>query len=489
MREETHPVNVDGGTGPVNNGKIGKGRPMNGRVAADGRRRTARGSNGLHQGVIAALLVLVVVMVVSPAKAQGGLKVIRDVEIEGLLHDITDPVLDAAGISRGAVRLYIVQDRNLNAFVAGGLNLFVNTGLLMRTEHAGQLAGVIAHEVGHIAGGHLSRVSGAQKRAVGEVILSTVLGAAAAVAGAPALGTAIIAGGQTVAQSDFLAFSRSQEQAADQAGVSYLRRIGVSSAGLAEFFRILDEQSLLSAARQNPYLRSHPLTRDRIRFVEGQVDQENHEDRGYPPAWTERHARMVAKLEAFLDDPARVLQKATGDSLTDRYKRAIALYRLPDLKKAVAEIDGLIAEHPNDPHFHELKGQMLFENGRVSEAVQPYRDALHLNPAPLFQIGLARALMESGGNEAGREAIDHLQAAVRDESDNAGAWRLLGIAQGRAGDETQASLSLAEWALLAGKREDAELHARRAESKIGPNDAGWLQLQDILRAIEDRKSS
>ncbi len=493
MREVLRSVNVEGGTGLVNNAQNADGRVINGQTAIDVAdtmvgETAQRGRLGLHQLLVAALLLLMVVISISPAKAQRGLKVIRDVEIETLLHDITNPVLDAAGISRGSVKLYIVQDKNLNAFVAGGLNLFVNTGLLMRTEHAGQLAGVIAHEVGHIAGGHLTRVSGAQERAVAEVILSTVLGAAAAVAGAPALGTAIIAGGQTVAQSDFLAFSRSQEQAADQAGVSYLRRIGVSSAGLAEFFQILDEQSLLSASRQNPYVRSHPLTRDRIRFVEGQVEQEESDGRGYPAEWTERHARMVAKLEAFLGEPGRILQKATEDSLTDRYRRAIALYRLPDLKNAVAEIDSLIAENPDDPYFHELKGQMLFENGRVNEAVQPYRDALKLKPTTLFQIGLARALMESGGNESGREAIDHLQAAVRDEPDNAGAWRLLGIAQGRAGDEAEASLSLAEWALLAGKRDDAELHARRAESKIGPNDPGWLQLQDILRAIEDKKS-
>ncbi len=423
----------------------------------------------------------------APAGAQGGFKVIRDVEIETLLHDLTNPILDAASISKGAVNLYIVQDRGLNAFVAGGLNLFLNTGLLMRTEHPGQLAGVIAHEVGHIAGGHLSRIGGAQDRAVAEVVASFVLGAAAAVAGAPALGTAIIAGGQTVAQGDFLRFSRGQEQAADQAGVSYLRRIGVSSAGLAEFFDILDEQSLLSASRGSPYLRSHPLTRDRIRFVESQVTPTENGDPGYPLEWAGRHERMVAKLSAFLGDPGRVLADATGEDLSDRYKRAIAYYRLPDLGNAVREIDGLIADHPDDPYFHELKGQMLFENGRIEAAISPYREAVGLNSAPLLKIGLARALMESGDGEgaAGREAIEHLKAALRGESTNAGAWRLLGIAQGRAGDEAEASLSLAEWALLRGKDDDAKLHARRAENRIGPSDPGWLQLQDILRAIEE----
>jgi len=447
------------------------------------KRRSPRRGASVH--AMMAMLVVMMVIAASPAGAQSGLKVIRDVEIEALLEDITNPILDAAGISRGAVNLFIIQDKSLNAFVAGGANLFVNTGLLMRTEHPGQLAGVIAHEVGHIAGGHLTRIGGAQNRAIGEVILSTVLGAAAAVAGAPALGTAIIAGGQTVAQGEFLSFSRGQEQAADQAGVSYLRRVGVSSIGLAEFFRILDEQSLLSATRTSPYIRSHPLTRDRIRFVESQAESVENGDLGYPADWQVRHQRMVAKLAAFLGDPRRTLHEAKSDSLTDRYRRAIALYRLPDLESAVAEIDGLIADHPDDPFFHELKGQMLFENGRIEAAISPYREAVKLRRTPLLEIGLGRALMESGDGAAGTEAIEHLRAAVRGEPRNAGAWRLLGIAQGRAGEEGEASLSLAEWALLTGKEDDAKLHAKRAENKIGPKDPGWLQLQDILRAIEE----
>ena len=438
----------------------------------------------LHRLLFVCLIVFVGADAAS-AQSRGGINLVRDAEIEATLREITNPILDAAGMSPHAIDLYIVRDRTLNAFVAGGSNLFLNTGLLMRTEHPGQLAGVIAHEVGHIAGGHLSRVGGAQSRAAAEVILSTVLGAAAAVAGAPALGTAIIAGGQTVAQGDYLRFTRSQEQAADQAAISYLRRIEVSSAGLGEFFHILDEQNLLSGSRINPYLQSHPLTRDRIRFVEGQTTLTGDDGRSYPEAWDAGHERMVAKLEAFLEDPARVLQMAGGDSLADRYKRAIALYRLPDLDNAVEEIDALIGEYPNDAYFHELKGQMLFENGHVKAAVEPYREAVRLEPVALLEIGLARALMESEGASGSQEAIDRLKNAVREEPRNASAWRLLGIAQGRAGEEGEASLSLAEWALLAGKEDDAKLHARRAEHRIGPDDPGWLQLQDILRAIEE----
>lgn len=418
------------------------------------------------------------------AEAKGGVNLIRDAEIEKTLHNITNPILQAAGITPEAVNLYIVRDKRLNAFVAGGQNLFINTGLLQRTEHPGQLAGVIAHEVGHIAGGHLSRVGTAQSRATAEVILATVLGAAAAIAGAPALGTAIITGGQTLAQSEFLSFSRSQEQAADQAAISYLSRLDQSPQGLAEFFHILDEQNLLTVS-DNPYVRSHPLTRDRIRFVEAKVVEVGNDPGDFPKAWEIGHERMVVKLKAFLGDPRRALDEFSGDALTDRYARAIAYYRLPDLKMAVAEIDGLIEEFPTDPYFHELKGQMLFENGRVDAAIAPYREAVRLDSSALLRIGLAKALIESGDAQAGFEAIEQLEAAVSREPTNAGAWRLLGIAQGRAGEEGEASLSLAEWALLTGKHEDAKLHAKRAEGRIGPNDPGWYQLQDILRVIEE----
>ena len=280
-------------------------------------------------------------------------------------------------------------------------------------------------------------------------------------------------------------FSRSQEQAADQAGVGYLDRIGISAAGLAEFFRILENQNVLAVSRTNPYLQTHPLTRDRIIFVESRVRGEGTGD--LPAGWSAAHGRMVVKLQAFLLDPREVLQRYQGDdSLLGRYATTIALYRLPDLPAALEAIDGLLAEYPDDPYFHELKGQMLFENGRVDEAIAPYRKAVELKPdAPLLRIGLAQALTESNTPGADGDAIAHLEEAVAREPTNAGAWRLLGIAQGRSGFEGISNLSLAEYALLIGKQDDARLYAHRAEGKIDPSDPAWLRLQDVLRAIEE----
>jgi predicted Zn-dependent protease len=420
------------------------------------------------------------------ALAARGISLIRDAEIEADLRRMTAPILEAAGLGVDSINLYIVNDDRLNAFVAGGMNLFLNTGFIMRTEHVGQLVGVMAHEIGHISGGHLSRVGAAQRQAAAEMILAAVLGAAAAVAGAPQLGTAIITGGQSYAQTNFMTFTRSQEQAADQAALTYLDRAGLSARGLAEFFKVLETQNVLAVSAPNPYLRSHPLTRERMQFVEGHLQRQEADASTVPEGWELAHSRMVAKLRAFLNDPRQVIDRyAQGDGLVERYARAIAYYRLPDLPRALGEIDGLLADYPDDPYFHELKGQMLFENGRVEAAVGPYREAVRLQPtSALLRIGLAQALIETGAPDANQDAIGYLEEAIHHERTNPTAWRLLGIAQGRNGLEGRSALSFAEYALLIGKQDDARLYAKRAEARIEPSDPAWLRLQDILRVIE-----
>jgi predicted Zn-dependent protease len=431
------------------------------------------------------LALLAGAMLPVPAAAARDISLIRDAEIEATLQRFTTPILEAAGLGAGSVRIYIVNDPQLNAFVAGGMNLFLNTGLLMRTETPGQLIGVIAHEVGHIAGGHLSRVNEPQKKAAAESVLAAVLGAATAAVGAPGLGTAIIAGGAQYAQAGLMRFSRGQEQAADQAALTYLDRAGLSARGLAQFFHILEAQNVLAVSGASPWLMSHPLTRDRIDFVESHVGGRT--DPPLPAGWVDAHSRMVVKLNAFLNDPRETLRTyQDDDSLYGRYARAIAEYRVPDLPRALKDIDGLIKEHPDDPYFHELKGQMLFENGRIQDAVAPYREAVRLAPgSALLRIGLAQALIETNAAGPTREAVQQLQDARQREPDNATAWRLLGIAQGRAGEQGLSDLAFAEYAIRVGKRDDARLYANRAKGKIAANDPAWLRLQDILRELEE----
>ncbi len=427
------------------------------------------------------VLIFAVSLFLATGPAHAQFQLIRDAEIEATVRDLASPIFSAAGVSPSSVDIYLIADDRLNAFVAGGQNMFLNTGLLMRAETPEQLAGVIAHETGHIAGGHLVRLSEARDNASVEQILGLVLGAAAAVAGSPELGGAITMGGQGLAMQNFLAFTRSQEQSADQAAVGYLDRTGIGSRGLLEFFEVLDQQRLLTGARESPYLQTHPLTRDRMSFVERHVASS-------PPAVPmsadaqERHARMVAKLRGYIEQPSRALA-SFGDSqdVASRYGRVIATYRLNDVAGALREIDALLALEPNNPYFHELKGQMLYETGRVNEAVEPYRQAVRLGggAAPL-QLGLGRALLESGDPDGAAEA---LRAVVRAEPRNSFAWRTYGIALGRAGDLATSNLALAEGALLQRKVDDAGLYLTRAEDLVtSGTQRQWLN--DLQQAFE-----
>ncbi len=418
--------------------------------------------------------------------AQG---LIRDAEIEADLRRIADPIFAAAGLDPASVRIFVVNDPSLNAFVAGGQNLFIHTGLIQRAQSPEQLAGVIAHETGHISGGHLSRLNDAVGRASTEAIIGALLGAAAIVAGAPQVGTAVMAGGATVAERNLLRFSRGQEQAADQAAIRYLGAEQLPPTGLYEFFKILETQNLRINAEGPEYLRTHPLTRDRIVFLAGEVERSPYRDRSLPPDLQRAHARMVAKLEGFLGEPMEVLARRSGPSFEDRYARAVATFRRGDTDRALELVHGLQAEVPGDPHLHELEGQILFESGRIEAAVPAYREALAGAPeAALVRFGLARALLELHEPASMEEAVAHLREVVRLEPENAFAWRFLGIAEGRLGHEARASLALAEHAVLTRKPDDAQLHLRRARQHVQPGDPEWLHLMDLEQAAERLES-
>ncbi len=424
---------------------------------------------------------LALVLLAAPARAQQ-LQLIRDAEIEATIAELARPIFESAGITPSDVDIYLVNDDRLNAFVAGGQNLFLFTGLLMRAENAEQLAGVIAHEAGHIAGGHLVRLADAAENAAVEQILGLVLGAAAAAAGAPQVGGAIAMGGQGLAQESMLRYSRAQEQAADQAAVTYLDRTGIGAAGLRDFFEILDQKRMLSGAQPTPYLQTHPLTRDRITFVARHAEDDT---TNMDAAARERHARMVAKLEGFLESPARVRDELAGEEgVAARYGHAVATYRLNDVPGALREVRELIETEPRNPYFREFEGQILFETGDVEAAVAPYREAVRLAPdQPLLKLGLARALLESGRPA---DAAAQLEAVVRAEPRNAFAWRTLGIARGRAGDLGASNLALAEAAILQRRLDDAGLYLARAEERVtsGPE---RQQLADLERALEDAR--
>lgn len=420
-----------------------------------------------------------------PARAQsgGGLNLIRDAEIEATIRAFATPIWADAGLQPDAVTINLVNDRTLNAYVAGGQNMFVHTGLLLRADNAGQLLGVLAHETGHIAHGDLAKIPGEMRAALITSLLSIVAGAAAAASTGQGSGVnAGILAGQSLAERNFFAFSRGVEAAADQAGVNFLDDTHMSSAGFLRFMEVLQHQELLSTNRQDPYLRTHPLTLERIEFLRNHAATSPWTSVPVPADYADRFDRMRAKLWGFLDPPEQTLRRfPAGDhAVTARYARAIAYYREADLPRALPLIDGLIAEEPNNPWFQELKGQMLFENGKVADAVAPYARAVELAPtSALLRVESAQVRIETENPALLKPAVADLIEASHREHDMPLLWNLLAIGYGRDGQLGQAAVAQAEGALLDDRFSRAREEARKAMRLLPVGSPGWQRAQDI----------
>lgn len=428
---------------------------------------------------------------IQPAFGQDrGIGLIRDAEIENIIRDYSTPIFNAAGLDAESVSIHIVNDPRLNAFVAGGQRMFLNTGLLMRATTPEQVIGVIAHEAGHIAGGHLARLQDELRNAETTSIIAMILGTAAGIAtGDGRVAGAIISGGNQAAFSNLLKYSRTQESAADAAGLKYLDRTGTSARGLLEFFELLQREIRVTGGREHPYLSSHPLTGDRITTIESHLAFSRYANAATPPELLRKHASMRAKLIGFMESLATTLEAypETDASVPARYARAVAYYRQSDLMRALPLVDGLIADEPENPYFYELKGQMLLENGRVEDSLIPYKRMAELAPGePLLRSALAKAQLESGNPDLLEDARSNLLAATRSEPSLRESWRLLTIVYGRLGEQGLLALSQAEYNLLGGDAKAAEALGNRALDLLPTGSPGWIRAQDIISEAERR---
>ena len=420
---------------------------------------------------------------------------IYDTEIENLIRSYLEPILHAAGIERGAVRIHLIRSDAPNAFVSRGQRIFITTGLLRRTTHPRQVIGVLAHETGHIAGGHLARLDTMLRDAQTPMLMSAVIGVVlGTLSGDPGAALATIGAGQHLAQSQLLSFSRTQERSADRAAVDFLDRSGQSSRGLLEFMETLDEYQSLFVSRkeqkQLSYRVTHPLTRNRIEFLRDHVKKSKFSDVPVPAELVAAHKRAIAKLDGFLELPARTFRKyPAGDtSVAARYARAVAHYRQSDFAKALDAMSGLIAEFPDDPYFQELKGQILFETGKVADALPYYRRAVEKVPAaPLLRIGLAHVMIETNREALLKPALLHLEEALRYDDTIALAWRLAATAYGRTGRLADAALASAEFAMRTGRIDDATLMAERARRGFKEGSTGRLRAEDLLATLKRLK--
>ncbi len=417
-----------------------------------------------------------------------GVSLLRDAEIETDIHTMMTPIWKAAGLDPAAVHVYLVSDDSINSFVAGGQNIFINSGLLRHADTPNQLIGVLSHETGHIAGGHIYKGAEAMHNASIEEIIAMVAAVGATVAGRGSGGGGALLGAAGVGQRAFLGFSVTQEATADHAAMNYLDATHQSARGLLQFFEKLQSQELLIGAHEDPYLMDHPLTQERIDYLRDHVERSSYSGVADPVSYVEMLNRMKVKVAAFTDPPSSTLAKypEQDGSVLARYARAIAYYRTPDLNRALPAINSLIRDYPRNPYFRELKGQMLFESGRISDAVRPYEEAMRLDPMePLLRIELSQVYVENNDPAQTKRAIAYLSDALRTEDKDVDAWHLLATAYGRDNQFGMAALSLAEEGLAADNKKNALQQSLRAQHLLPKSSAAYARAQQIhLQAKE-----
>lgn len=429
-------------------------------------------------GLIAAAAMVVAA---APATAQS---TIRDTEIEGIIRDWSDPVFTAMGLEPEQVEVLLVADNDLNAFATRGRIMGINTGLILRTETPNQLLGVIAHEAGHIKNRHTLR-DGASAAGMQPFLMSMALGALAVLAGEPGAGAALMGSGQYFGTLGALRYVQGQEGEADITAARGLEAAGESGRGLVEFFENFRSQEVFSDARRFPYFRSHPLSGQRIEALRRPVEAMSNYDRRDSPERMAEHALIRAKIQAFMNPPTQTLRTylETDTSFPARYARAIAWYRDGQTQRALDATDALIAEDEDNPYLWELKGQILFEEGRPNEAIAAHRRSVELLPeAPLLRVNLAHALIETNDATQLDDAVNHLKLATAREPENTLAWRLLSQAYSSQGKEGEARLASAEYYFAAGGREEATQFALRARDMLPRGSIEWRRAMDIVLA-------
>lgn len=435
----------------------------------------------LFAGLAASLLIWA-----QPAAAQS---ILRDAETEAMFNDMSRPLILAAGLSPNNVRVVLINDDSINAFTAGGQTIYVNSGLIQAADNANQVQGVIAHELGHVADGHVVLIGAGARPAMGISILSMVLGLAAIAAGAPEAGAGILSAGTTAAEGKFLAFSRVQESTADATGAKFLRESGISGKGMLSFFKKLaNEEYAYGLKNIDPFAQSHPLSGERIANLTADVTASPFYNAKPDLALDDRFKRVKAKLLGYVADPKTTLNvyPEQDQSVYAHYARAYAWHKAGYPEKADAEAAALLKADPHDPYFLEIQGQILLEAGKPRQALAPLREATDLSRnAPLIATTFGHALIATEDKTNYPEAIKVLRQAVARDDDNPFAWYQLGTAYEASGDQPRALLATAEQASLTGDHRTAAYSARGAMQGLPPNSVDWIRAQDIALSAQN----
>ena len=419
-----------------------------------------------------------------------GVPVVRDAEIEALVRDYARPIFKAAGLSNSGIEIVLVNDASFNAFVAGR-RLFINTGALMQAETPNEIIGVIAHECGHLAGGHQQRLRDQLERSKTLAIVAGLLGAGAMVAGATtnnkglaSAGMGIATGGSEVAQRTLLTYQRGEEITADRSAINYLNATGQSGKGMLATFQRFQSALALSGAQIDPYRISHPMPQDRISNLQTLIEKSPHYGTSDPDALQQRHDMMRVKIAAYTQGQAAALRliRKKPDGLAARYGEALSAYLFGNPRAALAKTDALIKTQPKNPSFQELRGDILMKVNKPKDAAAAYGKAVSLDSSKsgLLMVLQGQALMAVATPAALKEAVAQINNGLERDRENAAGYRYLAQAYGELGNIAAAELATAEGHFYSGAYQEAKIFAARAQQKLKRGEPGWLRAQDIL---------
>lgn len=413
--------------------------------------------------------------------------IIRDAEIENFLTEMANPIFEAANLNLNSVDIYIFNDKAVNAFVACGQKVFINTGLIQSFEDPSMLRGVLAHETGHIAGGHLARSDKAMEKAQTPMIVGLLLGIGAAIAGESDAAQALLLGSQQIAKGMVAKYSRGQESAADQAAFHYLEKIEKSSTGMLEVLYSFANQEALSPRQQKIRVRSHPVSRDRIRSLEEKVKKSEFINNKDEDELIFKYKMIQAKLDGFLNNASDIVKKRKDNSDHSKYALAVGLYRQALLNDSLSVLDELILKYPKNAWYYELKGQILYESGKIEDSIKPYTIALGLKEKePLLMVGLATALNARGNKGDAKKAIILLKESLKYDKKNSQTWYQLAISYSDINNIGMAELSSAERHFITGNTKMASFHAKKSLKYFNNSDIFKLRAQDILIDAENK---
>jgi predicted Zn-dependent protease len=433
--------------------------------------------------VMRLLIIFTLIIFAFASGSKAGL--IRDAQTEEYLHNLADPIAKMAGISPQNLRLFIIADSRLNAFVAGGSNIFINTGLITETTKPEMLLAVLAHEMGHIQAGHLISMGENIEQAQVQTIVTYLLGAAAAAAGSSDVAMALITGGGHLANRGMMAHTRGNEQAADQAAINFFEQMNLSTAGMVEMFELLrrTEKRYTTGVTVDSYARTHPLSRERITHIRAHSESSQNKSGTLSKELQQEHIQVKAKLIGFIEEPNQLLITFNQDnqSIEAKIIRSVAYMRLSLFNQAKDEVDGLIKQSPQNPYLHELKGYILYEARLYDEAIISYEYAHKLKPNnAILASDYAKSLLASNNDLHWNKAKDLLEKSSIKDPTYQPTWRNLAKIYGRGGEIGKAELCLAEIAALNQNKEELLEHLSRAKQSISKeNQTDMLRLEDL----------